>query len=91
MISPSSRYSGNTVAPVTDAAGVTRPTILPLTPQAQTYVVQYYTWGAHDRVDLVAQRFYGAEHLWWLFANANPQIVNWLSVPQGTVIRIPNA
>jgi len=91
MISSSSRYTRNTVVPLTDAAGTTRPTILPLTPQGVTYTVQYYTWGAHDRVDLVAKRFYGAEALWWVFADANPQIANWLSVPQGTVIRIPDA
>lgn len=90
MITSTSRYTRNTVAPVTDAAGVTRPTILPLTPQAATYTVQYYTWGAHDRVDQVAWRFYGSERLWWVFADANPQIVNWVAVPQGTVIRIPN-
>lgn len=91
MITPSSRYTRNTVAPLTGADGVTRNTILPLTPTAATYTVQYYTWGAHDRVDLVAKRFYGSEQLWWLFADANPQITVWLKVPQGTVIRIPGA
>lgn len=89
MISASSRYTRNTITPVTGADGVTRLTILPLTPADAAYQVQYYSWGAHDRVDLVARRFYGAESLWWLFADANPQITTWLFVPVGTVIRIP--
>lgn len=89
MIDTSSRYTRNTVAPVTDAGGVTRLTILPRTPQAAVYSVQYYTWADHDRIDSVARTFYGAETLWWLFADANPQILNWASVPTGTVIRVP--
>lgn len=91
MISATSRYTRNTVVPLTDAAGVTRPTILPRTPADVTYQVQYYTWGAHDRVDLLARRFYGDEQLWWLFADANPQVTNWLFVPSGTVIRLPRS
>lgn len=89
MIDSMSRYTRNQVAPVTDAGGVTRLTILPLTPQEAVYQVQYYTWSIHDRVDTVARAFYGSEKLWWLFAQANPQITNWISVPSGTVIRIP--
>ena len=91
MITSSSRYARHKTAPVTAADGATRLTILPLTPAAATYSVQYYTWSQHDRVDLVAQRFYGSEQLWWLFAQANPQILNWSSVAPGTVIRIPDA
>jgi phage tail protein X len=90
MITSSSRYTRNQVTPVTDGAGVTRPTILARVPPPTVYRVQYYTWGQYDRVDLLARRFYGSEALWWLFAEANPQIANWLFVPSGTVIRIPN-
>jgi phage tail protein X len=90
MITPSSRYARNRVVPVTDEHGVTRPTILPLAPAAARYTVQYYTWSTHDRVDLVALRFYGSEQLWWLFAQANPQITNWAKIPDGTLIRIPD-
>lgn len=89
MITDSSRYARNAVAPVTDARGVTRPTILPLAPEDVAFSVQYYTWAAHDRVDTVAHRFYGSEQLWWLFARANPQVLNWVAVPAGTVIRVP--
>lgn len=89
MISQTSRYNRNVVAPVTDEAGVTRLTILPLAPAARTFTVQYYSWGLHDRVDLVAKRFYDSEQLWWMIADANPQITLWLNLPQGTVIRIP--
>lgn len=89
MITTSSRYNRNRLAPVTGADGVTRLTILPRSPAAATYSVQYYTWGQHDRLDLLARRYYGSEQLWWIFADANPQITNWFAVQPGTVIRIP--
>lgn len=88
-ISPTSRYASNTVIPVTDANGVTRPTIVLTPPPARTYQVQYYTWSAQDRPDTVAYRMYKSEQLWWLIADANPEILNWLTVRAGTVIRIP--
>lgn len=88
-ISPTSRYASSTVVPVTDPSGVTRPTIVLTPPSARAYLVQYYTWAAHDRPDTVAYRMYGSEQLWWLIADANPEILNWLRITAGTVIRIP--
>lgn len=90
MIDSSSRYTRNAVTPVTGPDGITRLTILPLKPAAATYQVQYYTWADHDRVDSVARNFYGSETLWWNFAQANPQIMNWANVAPGTLIRIPS-
>lgn len=90
-ITQTSRYASNKVAPVTDAAGVTRMTILPNTPSDTAYQVSFYQWKSGDRADLLAYRNYGDERLWWLIANANPEIIDWLNVPVGTVIRIPVA
>lgn len=90
MITTDSRYAAATVAPVTDASGVTRLTIIPPEPADETFIVQYYTWAEHDRIDTVAFRFYHSERLWWLFARANPEILDWSSVKSGTVIRIPS-
>lgn len=90
-ISQTSRYASSTLAPVTDATGITRQTILPTTPSDTAYQVRFYQWSAGDRADLLAFRTYGDERLWWLIANANPEIILWLNVPVGTVIRIPVA
>lgn len=86
-----SRYATRQIAPVTDAAGVTRLTILPRTPVDTAYQVTFYAWRTGDRADLLAFRSYGDERLWWLIADANPEVVDWFDVPVGTVLRIPSA
>lgn len=90
-ISQTSRYASSQVAPVTDASGVTRQTILPTAPTDTAYQVSFYQWRTGDRPDLLAFRNYGDERLWWLIAKVNPEITNWLDVTVGTVIRIPVA
>jgi len=44
-----------------------------------------------DRLDLLANQFYGDVTLYWIIAAANPNYVNFgsLSVAEGTQIRIP--
>ena len=88
-VTATSRYWGNKVAPITDASGVTRLTILPASAVDTTYTVSFYAWKAGDRMDLLGYRFYGDEKAWWLIADANPEISNWFTVAPGTIIRIP--
>lgn len=49
----------------------------------------YTTQG--DRLDLLAQEFYGDISLWWIIAAGNPEVLslNSLFIPVGTEIRIP--
>ena len=47
------------------------------------YVITQYG----DRLDLLANRFYGDPSLWWYIAKANNLIV--MKVPTGTSLRIP--
>jgi len=44
-----------------------------------------------DRLDLLAQQFYGDYNLYWIIATANPEILalNSLFIPEGLEIRIP--
>ena len=42
-------------------------------------------WG--DRLDILAQRFYGNPNLWWYIAKANN--LTFMSIPHGTSLRIP--
>ena len=90
-VGANSRYAGNVITPVTDANGVTRQTILPTEPADKAYQVRFYTWRMSDRLDTVAYRTYGDERLWWLIADANPEVTNLFSIPVGTVVRIPVA
>lgn len=41
------------------------------------------------RLDLLANDFYGVPDLWWILASINNIIDPFVSVPEGTVIRVP--
>ena len=43
-----------------------------------------------DRLDLLAQKFYGDVRRWWIIANANNLGKGTLMVPPGLQIRIPD-
>lgn len=43
-----------------------------------------------DRLDLLAQQFYGDSSLWWIISTANTNLSqNSLFIPEGTQLRIP--
>ena len=43
-----------------------------------------------DRLDLLAQRFYGDVRMWWVIANANGLGKGTLTIEPGLQIRIPD-
>lgn len=53
-----------------------------------TYSV--YTWVERDRMDIVAEEFLGSPDSWWKIMDFNPEIIDPLNIPVGTIIRIPN-
>lgn len=91
-ISAFSRYADNTVTPIESADGITRSTIIIEPPdQSVTYSISTYTWQDGDRIDYLAYSAYGDETQWWRIADANPEILFWTTIPNGTQIRVPNA
>lgn len=42
-----------------------------------------------DRVDLIAERFYGNENLDWVILEANPNLNSIIGLQYGTIIRVP--
>jgi len=91
-ISAFSRYADNTVTPITDRSGDTRSTIIVSPPtQPTTYSISTYTWQNEDRIDYLAYSAYGDETQWWRIADANPEILFWSTLTNGTQIRVPNA
>lgn len=50
-----------------------------------------YIWVSGDRPDILANKFYGSPEMWWVIAEHNPEISDFLSITPGTVLRIPNA
>jgi phage tail protein X len=49
-----------------------------------------YTWKENDRIDMVANRFYGNTSLWWQILDFNPEVLDPWQIPVGTALRIPN-
>lgn len=92
MINIFSRYADNSVTPIIDAHSITRPTIIINPPtQIKTYSISTYTWQNGDRIDYLAFSAYGDETQWWRIADANPEILFWSTLLNGTQIRVPNA
>lgn len=48
-----------------------------------------YTWKDGDRMDQVAAQFYAYPDRWWIIAQANPRVHDFLNIPKGTILRIP--
>lgn len=50
----------------------------------------YVITNSGDRLDLLAQQFYGDSSLWWIISIANTNLSqNSLFIPEGTQLRIP--
>jgi hypothetical protein len=49
-----------------------------------------YQWVEGDRIDTVSARFFGEPEYWWQILDANPEIINGMEIPIGTILRIPN-
>ncbi len=50
----------------------------------------YYEWVEGDRIDMVAEKVYGGGNFWWKILDANPEILNPVTIAPGTLLRIPN-
>lgn len=87
-LSYTSRYSQGTLTRVANSSGVHNVTIYRPTP-ASTSDYTLYTWQSFDRPDTVAAHTLGDPTLWWAIFDYNPEVINPLNVPTGTVIRIP--
>lgn len=48
-----------------------------------------YVWREQDRIDLVSATFYGDASRWWHIMDFNPEILNPMDIPVGTIVRLP--
>lgn len=88
MISALSRYNTATLDVVTDERG-THQVAIPAQPQETILSYTYYQIAEMDTVDRLAARVYGDGRLWWKIADANPEILDWVDLPVGLVVRMP--
>ena len=83
-----SRYANQTVMRLRADNGSTYPTVFRSTPPPARRFL-HYTIKAGDRYDILAARYYSDPTLWWVIADANPEIPYPTNLPIGRVIRIP--
>lgn len=61
-----------------------------LYPKIEPSESDYYIYSSEeDRLDLLAQTYYGDSTLWWIISTANNVPHDGLFVPPGTQLRIP--
>jgi nucleoid-associated protein YgaU len=91
MISNNSRYVNSKLVTQTKDDGTQVVVITPSDAASYTFTYTYYAVTGSDRIDTIANAFYGDPTKWWKIGDANPEIMKWDNIPPGTVLRIPNA
>lgn len=87
-IVPGSRYQDSPVITVT----VREKTAQVITPGAQQpFQISYFwhTLAQSESLDSLAQANYSDPSQWYRIADANPEVMDWLLIQPGTLIRIP--
>jgi hypothetical protein len=82
-----SRYKVNTIKSLNDGKRVYRSKIYPKIPKSNTDI--YVVTQTGDRLDSIANEFYGDSSLWWIIASANQIHDPSFAVADGTTLRIP--
>lgn len=88
MIASNSRYV-NTPQVIENIKGIDVLYIGYQEPVAQTFQYSYYITNASDRIDNIASSFLGDPTQWFLIAQVNPEVINFLNLQPGTILRIP--
>lgn len=81
------RYEHNVTKKEKDGKVVFRPIIPPNIPLRDDDI--YVATETGDRLDTLANQFYGDSSLWWIIASANNLHGAIFAVADGTVLRIP--
>lgn len=90
-ITSDSRYTTATVVTVEGPDGDTRQAMQVAFPKPRRITYTNYRVTSADRIDTIADDFYGNGRLWWMVADANPEIIDWMDLDPGEVLRVPNA
>ena len=90
MIGPNSRYLTATITTAVGPNDDTRQEMRPAFPRSRQITYTYHRVISGERVDTIAYAYYGNAQLWWKIADANPEILDWLELEPGEVIRVPS-
>lgn len=89
MITATSRYASAAIDIVKDSRGQHQSVSVPPR-QDQAFTFTFYQVRDGDTVDFLAYRFFGKGTLWWMLADANPEVIDWTKMAVGMILRIPN-
>jgi hypothetical protein len=87
-VQPGSRYINTPIVDLT-INGQTRQVLVPSPQTNYSFTYTAYMVTGEDRIDTIANDFYGDPTLWFHIAQGNPEILNWSNLPPGSIIRIP--
>jgi phage tail protein X len=90
-IAADSRYITATITTEVGPDLETRQEMRVAFPRSRLIAYTFYRVVEGERVDTIAKDFYGKGELWWMIADANPEIIDWFDIMPGTIIRVPNA
>ena len=82
-----SRYDKNSIKNLTDGRRVYSSKIYKSIPKSDRDI--YIVTQSGDRLDTIANQFYGDSSLWWIIATANNIHDGTIAVSDGTTLRIP--
>ena len=88
MISARSRYADSPVVLLKTSRG----SVVSLArkqPRPKRIEYTFIRVQAETRIDHLAKNAFGDEKMWWIIADANPEILDWTSLPMGTTLRLP--
>lgn len=90
MIFADSRYAAGWAHTAHDARNSRHSTVIRRTFPTKNIRFFTYVWVEGDRIDLIANQFFGEPTYWWKIMDANPELGSPFDIPIGTTIRIPN-
>jgi|TARA_B100000902_G_C27258481_1_gene889292 phage tail protein X len=82
-----SRYDNNKIQKLKDGRRVFRSRLYPNIPLSDKDI--YIVTQTGDRLDSLANEYYGDSSLWWIIATANNLHDVTFAMPDGTTLRIP--
>lgn len=82
-----SRYQNNKTQKLKDGKLVYKTKIYPNIPKSDKDI--YIVTQTGDRLDTLANQFYGDSSLWWIIATANNIHDATFAVADGTILRVP--
>lgn len=91
MIYAQSRYEYSDLIFAVDGEGTSRRIVRAPTPRDRVFEASRHVVHEGDRLDLLAARYYNDPEMWWVIADANPEVFYPGDIAPGTVVRIPHA